>query len=474
MLNKVFTHPYAWFRLPLLIIALSITAACTVNNANPELLLSASEDSLPNDGLTAIAFSVQYGDDDVTDGALIFFEHEGSLQRLDKAIFTSQRPGIYVFFAMFNGHESNHINITVTEDVKIIKLTASSYNIPDDGSTETIFTVSEFGEDITGHAEIYNITGDKPERISGNRFCSDKAGIYRFMAAYDNFTSNEINIYVESPDSFTLPADSKPESTDFTDKVMLVKNTGTGCAYCPMVSAAIKEVQKDVKYGPRMTILEAHNFNSNDPMICPASVRISELFNINSWPLVIYDFKSEITSVNHGSTDNGKENLKINIEQVKKIIDSQWTEQSEAGISAVSKVDGDVIRIKAAVKARITAEYHLQVCLLENNIKYTQNDYAPDAEGYPEDFDPNKHSNVLRAVYDGCDPATSDLTGINLGEIQAGETAETEITITIKDNWLRDNCHLLFYICSKDGDRYIVRNSSSAEIGAKMPFDYNN
>lgn len=449
--------------------------SCTEKtNEKIELELLTSETAIPNDGKSEVSFTVLKNETDITQEAVIYQIIDGNLQILDGNSFSSRRAGEFEFYATYMEYESNHVKVTVNNEIPTIELKASSYNIPNDGTTAAVFTVYDLGKDVTDEAVIYNITGGKKDQLPGNAFTSQEEGIFQFVAAVGDQESKPVSIAVESPDSFTLPVDTDPESTDFANRVMVMKNTGTGCAYCPLVSAAVKETLKDSEYESRMSVVEVHNFNDSDPMMNPVSERIMTVFNILGWPLVIYNMRGDVTSASEGGNHlSPDENMKLNISKVKEIIDAQWVECSDAGISAISKIEGDVIKIKAGIKAGKTAEYHLGVFLLEDNIKSPQNQYGPDTEAFPEDFDPNKHMNVLRATYDGCDLESSDLSGYSLGTVEAGKTAETEFDITIDKEWLIDNCHLVFYVTSKDGEKYVVRNIEKTAIGKKMPLRYN-
>lgn len=439
-----------------------------------DVILQADKSSISNDGISKVTFKVVSGDEDITSKSAIYLDNEGNLQIVEDNSFSSDKAGEYEFFAISEGIESNRITITVTNDFTSVTLKASTFNIPNDGVTPVEFTVFDNDKDVTSEATIYKVSGEDREALQGNSFSTTQEGTYQFIAEYNGMESEAVFVTAESQDSFALPKDGNPESTDFHNRVMVMKNTGTGCAYCPLVSAAIKEVLKDETYADKMSVVELHNFNDTDPMMNQTALRIRDIFNIQGWPLVIYNMRGDVTSASEGGNDlSPEENMNINISTVKKIVDEQLATPSDAGISAVSKIEGNVISIKAAVKAGKTAEYHLGVFILEDNIKASQNEYEPDTEAYPEDFDPNKHINVLRATYDGCDIDTGDLSGIDLGTVEAGKTAETEMSITIDKKWIIDNCHLVFYVCSKDGDKFVVRNSEKSSIGQKIAFRYN-
>lgn len=449
--------------------------SCTGKDAlETTVTLTADVESIPNDGTSKASFTVSAGDEVVTAEAVIYMNGEGGLQIVEGGSFSSLRPGEFEFYAIWGGAESNRVKITVTDEFSYVTLKASTFNIPDDGVTSVDFTVFEQERDVTQDATVYLVGGQGREPLEGKSFCSTQQGSYQFVAEYAGQESEPVFITVESPDTFELPTDGQPQSTDFRNRVMLMKNTGTGCAYCPLVSAAIKEVLKDKVYEDKMSVVELHNFNDSDPMMNQAATRLRDIFGVNGWPLVIYNMRGDVTSASEGGNDlSPQENMDINISTVKKLVDQQHASPADAAISAVSKAEGNVIKIKAAVKAGKTAAYTLGVFLLEDNIKAPQNEYGPDTEAYPEDFDPNKHMNVLRATYDGCDIENGNMSGMDLGTIEAGQSATADFEITVDKNWILDNCHLMFYVCSAEDGKPVVRNAEKAGIGQKVAFRYN-
>lgn len=460
-------------KLPMLAAAVSMILLSACNREQQQLVLKPSTSTIADDGEQAVTFIVESGGADVTSESAIYMVSDDNYQKLQDNAFTSTEAGEYRFIATYKSMESEPVTIIVTEGQKELLLTSDTDRISDDGVSEAKFTVMYEGNDVTSEAEIYIIENDGEKTLDDNTFSSAQEGVYCFYATYSEIRSNNIYITVESPDSFELPQDPQAGSTDFQHRVLLLKNTGTACAFCPLLSASVKEVSKDPGYSDKIDVVEAHNYNDNDPMHNQIATRIEKHFNITYWPVIVYNFIPNLTSSNENVSNDSKINFEANIKKIKEIVDKQHSDIADAGICAVSQISDGVLNVKAAVKANKTAEYSIGVLLLEDNLKFQQNQYDRDIPVYPADFDPNKHSNVLRAIYDGCDIESTDFSGVNLGTIESGSSKDTEFTITLDNDWFLSNCKLLLYITSSDGERPIVRNTAINHIGAKTPYRYN-
>lgn len=450
--------------------------SCNGNNdAVTGIILQVSANSIPNDGSEAVFKALTQNGKDITEQAVIYQENGDNLQIIKNNVFSSRKPGEYYFHAEYNGYKSEQVIISVEAVAPTLILKVSSYNIADDGVDAIEFTVYNLDMDVTSKSEIYNVTDGGKELVADNRFVSTTEGIYEFAASFEGTESDIVQVAVESANTFTLPADMLPDNVNFHNKVMVMKFTGTGCAYCPLPSAAIKEVLKDPYYADKMSVVEAHNYNESDPMMNEVTYRLRDVYSIEGWPLVIYNLQKDICHGNEGGEEsNPKKIFQANTDTIKNCVDKQWVSCADAGISAVSVIENGSVKIKAAVKAGKAAEYYLGVFLMEDNIRQPQNEYEPDKESYPADFDPNRHYHVLRAVHDACDIATTDFAGMGLGMIEAGKTADIEMNITISDNLVIENTYLMFYVSTREEGRVMVRNAVTASIGKKIPYNYNN
>ena len=336
-----------------------------------------------------------------------------------------------------------------------LTLTLSRQVIQANGTDKTDFIVKYDGLPITDDVTIYN---DKDEEITNSKnFSTTQAGEYKFWAAYKSMHTDLVTLKAISVPVPELPVDNEPARTDFTKRVMLTQFTGTGCQFCPYMTTCVKEALSNEEYADKAVLCVAHTFNRNDPGYLTDD-RLAQAFGISSYPSINIDF---IKSFNY--------NRNFTSASICSIIDQAYEYPANAGISAKAEItegnDGNkTLALHVAVKAAQDGEYSVGAWLMEDSIKARQ---ATDGN-ISGNFD--THNHTLRVVDSKAEH--NNYSGIKLGKIAKGKTAEHVFVISIKDKWVLENCHLAIFVSERKDNRYQLTNVVPCPVEGELNYDY--
>ena len=136
-------------------------------------------------------------------------------------------------------------------------------------------------------------------------------------------------------------------------------------------------------------------------------------------------------------------------------------------ISANPVYEDERLVVRVSVKAAETGQYRVGAWLLEDNIQGQQKG-APAGE-----------ENSWYHEYDDCIRIADSkqgamYTGVKLGVIDEGKTAEKMFTWTLNDNWKVENLKLCIFVSVPDaaGRSYYVNNVITAPIDGIKQFEY--
>ena len=249
--------------------------------------------------------------------------------------------------------------------------------------------------------------------------------------------------------TFTLPEDPKPESTSFAHRILLIEHTGTKCIYCPRMMDIMKRIEEDADYSNLYHYVAAHSYNSDDPAYSSAASTLSRAFNVDAYPWLTFNL-----TTGHAEDEAG---IKAGIDELHKTI-------ANAGISAISRIEDNVIKVKVEIKAAKANTYRIAVWLLEDGV-YSQQSGATASWQ-------NTHNNVLRAM--AGENKTSQIYGTKVSTLESGAKASTEFEINLDNAWDTDNSKLLIIASASDGlGNYDVANCIIAPIGESIEYEYN-
>ncbi len=295
------------------------------------------------------------------------------------------------------------------------------------------------GLDIVNDSRFIVYTSDN-QPIDGLSFSTTEAGSYTFWAAYGTNLSNRVTITATEQDVPELPADPNPSSTDFVHRALYTVYTGSGCMYCPYMTAAVHTLQEDEAYADKFVMTACHAFSPQSPAYCDAAMRIgNELNPSGSAPVGFVDLAYQI----------GNTSVSNNVTNIKNAIDSRTGTPAKAGISAVASQAGEFVIVRAAVKAAEAGQYRVNAWLLEDGIYAAQ---AGDTSILPG-YDFNTHNNVIRLS-----GSNRVCEGNPLGQLAAGAIGEQMFVMPIDAKWNKSNLRVVVYVCAAEGNNVSVAN----------------
>ena len=308
------------------------------------------------------------------------------------------------------------------------------------------------GTDLTADAIIFDKTNDYEE--VPNPFTPTKDGEYIFFASVNNMISQYLTVNVV-PSIPALPADAEPSNTSFNHRILLVDHTGNTCGNCPQMMLALKEIMEtevtegQVSYHDRFCEAMAHSYTTGDPAYSKAASIVSSHYGVTAYPTATYNFYHPTTSPQNAA-------------HIKSQINSLWkAEGAEAGIAASSTVASTCVVVNTEVKAAVANDYRITAWLLEDNIYGKQTNATEDWMNY--------HDNAIRQRI-----VSDDITGVDLGTIEAGKTASTTLTLKIdSDKWVRDNFKVLLIVSAKNAKgKFEVVNTVICPANESVAYDY--
>lgn len=316
------------------------------------------------------------------------------------------------------------------------------------GTDAAKLTVLYNGTPVTEDVRLYD--GDNsPVDLPDMSFSTEQSGEYTFWAAYGTLHTDPVTVTAIDFEVPELPADDDPENTAFAKKVLVTQFTGTGCGWCPGMITILRNVMADEEYSSRMLLAAAHRFNPNDPAYISAP--LDQAMGVRGFPTVVADMYLSFSNYNNEAA-------------LRNVIDTAYEREfARAGISASSSLDGNTLVVRASVKAAETSEFRVGAWLLEDGINARQAN-----NGYAGDF--NTHDNCIRIA----DSKVSNInfTGHSLGTVKAGETAEYAFVMTLEDDWVAKNCHLILFVTAPDGNTWSVTNAVPCGLNETVGYLY--
>ena len=351
-----------------------------------------------------------------------------------------------------------------------LELTATPSTIIANGEDYAVLEVKFNGETLTEGFTLYD-DEDNIVELENMEFRTTTAGKYKFWAAYKSYNSETITITAKEPENDTPeppqgPEDNDPENINFKRRVLLIQFTGTGCGYCPGMSAALKECLQYESFADSVVLTAAHRYNSSDPAYL-ANYALDQAMGITGYPSLVADMYYMTSLYNNMAKFIRADLLPATIDRT----------TTKAGISAISYIEEDQVIIKATVKAAEESLFRIGAWLIEDGIYGQQSNYGI-AEG---DFD--IHDNCIRVAdskvtssdYTGHDIGPVDEDG-NVQPIKKGETAEYTFTIDLKDKWKRENCSLVIFVTAPEKvqgrESFFVNNVIEMPLEGEVAFEY--
>lgn len=289
------------------------------------------------------------------------------------------------------------------------------------GSSIVFSVVDNSGEDLTSESNFY-VDG---QIISGNSFSFNNSGEFDVYAIYNNITTETITITVNDPPIY------------FEKYVMVEDFTGTWCGWCPRVSYALEYGKEQIE---NLVVIANHY---NDPMQNSHSLRINNLFGINSYPSVLINrYKNWNNQSISGLSD----------------INSELNFNSTASVALESSLTGNNLYVKAKLKMGENFDaLTLGVMLLEDGLVRPQSNYT----SYYGGLNPVTnfvHNDILRDYF------TNVLGHIIPDEsIGHGKVFEKEFNIDLSSYDNIQNLRLVAFVSNRTNRKIINVRSSSID-----------
>ncbi len=343
-----------------------------------------------------------------------------------------------------NGDGGNEGDEPTTE-YTVLELKASSEYLVADGEDQITFTVLGDGKDITSQATIYD--NKTMKEVKDGIFSTTTPGTYTFWAAVGTQYTEKIKITALEHAVPQIPADPQPENFNFAQRTLLTYFTGTGCPNCPTMSSIIKTVANDPNYSDKFLMGAHHSYTADDPMYI--SKTLAYAFGINGYPTAVVGF--EWTVGNYKDPN-------LTLQYLKASIDACLTVPVKVGLAANSLLNGNTLTVNAELKAVETGEYTIGCWVLEDGIS-----------AYQAGAGMMTHDNAIRAD-------VNPVIGNSLGSVEAGKTASTFFNFNLKNEWVKDNCHIIVFACyyfqSEEGSGYYITNAISTKLNEAKAYEY--
>ena len=339
--------------------------------------------------------------------------------------------------------------VTLTADKSIVK-----------SGEQITFTVIYEGEDVTTSSTIHaNYTN---EQLS-NPYTTEGSGDLSFYAKYNGIKSKICSVTVTPAYAPEFPEDTKPESYDFNQRMLLVDHTGLGCGYCPYMKEAIKEAENNANYKDKFNVVYAYSYSSSE--VCYTSTS-KTLFNYYQNVCSTSTIGMYLTGY-PSLTSNYNHNTAANYNMVQSQINELWDANPTASIALAAKIEGDKIVVSASVKSSKTQNVKLSLWVLEDDITATQSNATASWM--------HNHHSVLRDA--PTKVSATDISGVDFGYIEANSTMSRvmEFDLFAASSWKVENFKVIAIISApseKYDNKYEVVNTAMCEMGSSIGFDY--
>ena len=434
----------------------------------PGLSATISKSSIVADGEDFAEIEVYFDAERITSGVEFKDMDGNSLNSYIKDMkFSTKVAGDYTFYAEYNGENTSDAPMFVSaaaveeeiipEDGLFISVSKSV--IKADGKDSAVIKVYYDGVDVTNESTMYTYPDNKECKLPGFVYTTTEVGEFRFWVAYQtasNYTKpmiiKSVSAEVDIPNR---PADPSISNTSFVRRSLLMKFTGTGCGYCPLMTDRMHEVLDGTDdyppYEDKVVVAEAHTFSASDPMYL--TTRIDQGFGISGYPTLVIDMAYKYSDYTSAPG-------------LRRVIDTSLSTPAKAGISVNAVLNGNTVVARVSVKAAVNGVFRVGGFLLESGIQAKQTIYA----GATGNYDYNTHNNTIRVV--DCAQSLTDYSGYDLGFLSQGNVGDYVFAIDIEEGWVKENCHLVFFVNCLEDDYYITTNAITAELEGMVQYEY--
>lgn len=258
------------------------------------------------------------------------------------------------------------------------------------------------------------------------------------------------------------PADSKPMSTSFKRRSLIMQFTGLNCGNCPYVRTAMESVFAEDKYKDTAVHTAIHGDDYSPDM--SFVVWHTDRLDLAS-ALGVYSYPTYWVDWIHKNSNQG---LNDNITNIKKYLDIQQASPAKAGIAARMLWKRNTLVVRVSVKAAVDGDFYVGAWLLENGLYGVQAGAVDPAHDY--------HNNVVRIADSHIEGGGNwDYYGHPLGTLSKGDVTDYLFEMELKDNWAASNCHLALFVSYYDSKSQKLEVTNAVEtknLSSGVSFQY--
>lgn len=327
-----------------------------------------------------------------------------------------------------------------------------------DGNDACTFTVEYQGKNVT--AESIFFTGTEMLSISGGKFTTKKSGTYSIWASYGTDNSEPVSVMAVDFDLPASPSDSKPSSTSFDPRVLMVQFTGVKCGNCPAMMSVMHPILESEEDSKKVVWVACHSYNASDPAYLNSTFP-KELGA--TYPSLNLDYRTKYLNYRTNTT-----------QQLLGLIEEHNAAKaaSACGIAANAVLQGNQLVARVKVKSAADNEYRIGAFLMQDGIEADQ---MSASESWM-----NIHNNCIRFV-----DAGKDFVGHSLGKITKGSTTEYVFAWDLDyiwengdkismawDDWTKESIHFAIFVTSPNEKGWSVNNAVYCKVDGETPFNY--
>lgn len=313
------------------------------------------------------------------------------------------------------------------------------------------FTVTDAeNQDVTSLANIYDADLNV---VKSGQWTATTTGVYEFFATVGSENSNyvKVSVMAEVPE---IPENPEPENLAFNHRAILVDFTGVNCGFCPDMIDELIKLEK-TSWEPHFNEVTCHagTYAAGDPAASAAASSLLSFYGgrVNGFPTLIMNYNGQGISRDYNTmaaTLQGYIQL----------------DGADVGISMAVCGDSENVYFASEIKAAKTNEYRATAWLLESDI------YSPNQSGATKP----EHKIYDFAIRNGLNITRSDISGEDLGTIEAGKSVEYSRTLDITSKtWATDNLGVIVIVSAKDkNNRWEVVNSLYCPVNESKPFEF--
>ena len=324
----------------------------------------------------------------------------------------------------------------------VLRIFADKTELTADGNDVVTFTVMFGKEDVSSAQTLVLIReyeGETKRMKAANKFSTVTAGTYKFTAEYyyggKFYTDNVVT--VEAAPFFS------GEAKEYSQRVLAVYFTSTGCTSCPAATKGLKAVQEANPDMISVVAFHSHMGTVSDPMTIAETTSFNAVLGgFDGLPRLFWNMRQGTHLIGPSFTESYAEEI------------ASYTPQCGVSINATAPD-----QIKIGVTSNLPAIYRYLVFIVEDGIVAEQTgvkDYV--------------HNNVVRAVLTS---EKGDKLNDNLPLTVGVESTATK-SFTLSPDWNKDNLRVVVAASTSidGGYTFVVNNVAECKLGESVDYQY--